>query len=196
MPAHTALVVIDVQRGLEDPKYGRRSTPEAEANIARLLAAWRGTGWPVVHVQHLSTEPGSPLRPGTPGVEIKPEAAPRPGEPVVRKHVNNAFVRTGLEAFLRGQDIDALVVVGLTTDHCVSTTARMASDLGFETIVVADATAAFERTAWDGRPFSADDVHAASLVTLQDEFATIRLTEPVLAALPDADGREPVLRHG
>ena len=184
IPTNSALLVIDVQRGLEHPKYGQRSTPEAEANIARLLAAWRGAGWPVVHVQHLSTSPDSPLRPDSPGVEIKPEAAPFEGEPLFQKHVNNAFVGTDLEPFLRERGIESVVVVGLTTDHCVSTSARMAGDLGFETFVVADATAAFELEGHDGRRFSADDVHAVSLVTLKDEFAAIVTTADVLAALP------------
>lgn len=163
---------------------GRGAPPEAEANIARLLAAGRTSEWPVIHVQHLSTSPDSPLRSDSPSVEIKPEAAPHGGEPLFQKHVNNAFVGTDLEPFLRERGIESLVVVGLTTDHCVSTSARMAGDLGFETFVVADATAAFELEGHDGRRFSADDVHAVSLVTLKDEFATIVTTADVLTALP------------
>lgn len=184
LPPSTALLVIDVQRGLEDPKYGRRNNPEAEANIARLLAAWRRAGWPVVHVQHLSTSPDSPLRPGSPGVEIKPEAAPLPGEPVFQKRVNCAFLGTGLENHLRERGIASLVVVGLTTDHCVSSTARLAGDLGFETYVVSDATAAFEMESYDRRRFSAEDVHAVALVNLQGEFATIVSTEDAISKLP------------
>src|SRR5690606_31885303 len=184
IPAHAALLVVDVQRGLDDPKYGRRSNPDAEANIARLLAAWRAAGWPVVHVQHLSTAPDSPLRPDLPGVAIKPEAAPREGEPLFQKRANGAFIGTDLEPYLRARGITALVVVGLTADHCVSATARLASDLGFETFVVADATAAFEMEGWDGRRFSAEDVHAVALVNLQGEFATILTTADALAALP------------
>lgn len=180
VPVASALLVIDVQRGLDHPKYGRRSTPEAETHIARLLAAWRAAAWPVVHVRHLSTSPDSPLRPDAPGAAIKPEAAPLDGEPLFEKTVNNAFLGTGLDAFLHEREITSLVVVGLTTDHCVSTSARMASDLGFETFVVADATAAFELVGHDGRRFSADDVHAVSLVTLKDEFAAIVTTAEVL----------------
>jgi len=184
IPANAALLVIDVQRGLDHPKYGRRNNPDAEVRIARLLAGWRAAGWPVIHVQHLSTSPDSPLRPGTPGCEIKPEAAPHEGEPLFQKRVNGAFLGTDLEPYLRARGITSLVVVGLTTDHCVSSTARLAGDLGFDTYVVADATAAFEREGYDGRRFSAEDVHAVALVNLQGEFATIVTTEGVLAALP------------
>lgn len=183
IPTNSALLVIDVQCGLDDPKYGRRSTPDAEANIARLLSAWREAEWPIVHVQHLSTSSESPLRPGTDGVEFKPEAAPCLGEPVFPKNVNNAFVGTDLESFLRRSGIASVVVIGLTTDHCVSTSARMASDLGFKTFVVADATAAFELEGHDGRRFSAEDVHAVSLVTLKDEFATIVSTVHALSSI-------------
>ena len=182
IPEASALLVIDVQRGLDHPKYGRRNNPDAEANIARLLAAWRAAGWPVIHVQHLSTSASSPLRPELPGVEIKPEAAPVAGEPLFQKHVNAAFIGTGLEAHLREREIGSLVVVGLTTDHCVSSSARLAADLGFHTFVVADATAAFEMTAFDGRHIPAEDVHTVALVNLQDEFATIVSTEDALAA--------------
>jgi nicotinamidase-related amidase len=187
VPERSALLVIDVQKGLDHPKYGRRSTPGAEAQIARLLAAWRQAGWPVVHVQHLSTSPDSPLRPDLPGVAIKPEAAPLPGETLFQKHVNAAFVGTDLERYLRENGITSVVVVGLTTDHCVSSTARLAGDLGFETFVVADATAAFEGVGYDGRRFSAEDVHAVALLNLQDEFATVLTTEQVIPA-PLAEG--------
>lgn len=180
---HAALLIIDVQQGLDDPKYGPRSTPDAEAAIARLLAAWRAAGWPVVHAQHLSTWPDSPLRPPSPGVAIKPEAQPLDGEPVFQKHVNSAFIGTDLEAYLREHAISSLVVVGLTTNHCVSTSVRMANNLGFETVVVADATAAHGAQGYDGRRFGAEEVHAAALASLHGEFATVVTSDEVLEAL-------------
>lgn len=186
IPDRAGLLLIDVQEGFDDPSWGARNNPDAERNVARLLHAWRAAGWPVLHAQHLSTSPTSPLRPGQPGCAIRAEVAPADGEPLFQKHVNSAFIGTDLEAHLRTRGIGALVVVGLTTNHCVSTTVRMAANLGFEAAVVADATAAFEQVDHDGRRFDADVVHAVSLASLHDEFARVVTTEEALAGLrPD-----------
>ena len=177
---NTALIIIDVQDGLDEPRLGKRNNPDAEHNMARLLAAWRTEGRPIYHVQHMSTEPNSPLRPELPGNAIKRIVAPQGDEPIIQKNVNNAFVGTDLEERLRTAGISAVVVVGLTTEHCVSTSARMASDLGFSTIVVADATACHDRTSYDGVYYPAETIHTVELVSLQDEFATIVTTDQLL----------------
>jgi nicotinamidase-related amidase len=171
---------VDVQQGLDEPRWGARNNPDAERRIAELLAAWRAAGGPVIHVQHLSLEPDSPLRAELPGNAFKPEAQPLAGEPVFRKHVNSAFIGTGLEAHLRERGIGALVVVGITTNHCVSTTVRMAANLGFAVTVVSDATATFERRGPDGTHYDAALVHGVELATLHGEFATVRTTRDLL----------------
>lgn len=181
VPSTTALLVIDVQQGLDDPRYGARNNPDAERRIAELLAGWRAAGRPVIHVQHLSVEPHSPLRADQPGHAFKAEAAPRDDEPVFRKHGNSAFIGTDLEAYLRARGIASLVMVGITTDHCVSSTARMAGNLGFDVTVVEDATATFERRGPDGTHYSADVIHGVTLASLHGEFATVRSTRDVLA---------------
>jgi nicotinamidase-related amidase len=107
-------------------------------------------------------------------------AALQAGEPVYRKHVNSAFIGTSLERDLRQDGIDTLVIVGLTTNHCVSTSARMAGNLGFKTYVVSDATAAFARPALDGSLRPAQAVHWAALSDLHQEFATVADTQEVL----------------
>jgi nicotinamidase-related amidase len=182
LSADTALLVIDVQQGLDDPRLGARNNPDAEQRIADLLAAWRASGRPIIHVQHLSLEPQSPLREDRPGHAFKIEALPEAGEPVFRKHVNSAFIGTDLEAHLRANGIEKLVVVGLTTDHCVSSTVRMAENLGFTVTVVGDATASFERRGPDGTLYSADLVHGVALATLNGEFATVRNARDILEA--------------
>lgn len=178
-----ALLVIDVQHAFDDPSWGRRNNPGAERNVARLLDAWRAAGEPVVHVRHRSEEDGGLFSPGTPGFEIKSEALPLPGEPLVTKTVNSAFIGTGLEELLHRQGVHDVVVCGLTTDHCVSTTARMAGNLGFATSVVRDAAATFERTGPDGRAWSAEDMHDSALASIHNEFAEVVATDEVLRRL-------------
>ena len=176
-----ALLLVDLQQGLDEPRLGRRNNPAAEGNVALLLAAWRSAGRPVIHVQHMSVEPDSPLRPELQGNALKPEALPRPGEPLFQKSVNSAFIGTGLEQHLRSAGIVSLVIAGLTTDHCVSSTARMASDLGFRVTVVSDATATHDRIGPGGEPISAEEMHRTALASLSQEFATIRTTAQVLS---------------
>lgn len=176
-----ALVVIDVQKGLDDPSLGRRNNPDAEERISTLLAHWREAALPIFHVRHLSTEQDSPLRPGTTGSEIKDIVRPRPDEPVIEKNVNSAFIGTDLEARLRALDIDTVVITGLTTDHCVSTTTRMSGNLGFDTYLVSDATATFDRAGPGGKLHPAEIIHEIALVELHEEFATIMTTAELLS---------------
>jgi nicotinamidase-related amidase len=183
LPLDAVLLVIDVQQAFNDPSWGQRNNPGAEANIAALLADWRKTQRPVIHVQHRSPRPDSLFHPDRPGFEVKPEAVPLSGEPVVYKDVNSAFIGTDLEQRLRAMGAKTLVIVGITTDHCVSTTTRMAGNFGFETYIVSDATATFERRGPGGKRFSAEQMHETALTSLHQEFATVIDTASVLAGL-------------
>jgi nicotinamidase-related amidase len=183
LPPDTTLVVIDVQQAFNHPRWGQRNNPGAEARAADLLRAWREARRPIVHVHHVNPQPGSLFNPGGPGVAPKPEVTPEPGEPVITKSVNSAFIGTPLEDHLRSRGVTTVVLFGITTDHCVSTTARMAGNLGFVTYVVADATATFERTAPNGRRYTAEEMHDTALTSLSGEFATVVDTADVLAAL-------------
>lgn len=175
-----ALLLIDVQQGLDDPRFPPRNNPDAEKRIAELLATWRANGWPVIHVQHMSVEPGSTLRPELPGNAFKPEAAPIAGEPIFRKTVSSPFIGTGLESHLRLNGITDLVVAGLTTEHCVSSTVRTAGNLGFNVTVVDDATAAFDTVGPDGKLYSGELMHRTALASLNEEFASVRSTKDIL----------------
>ena len=181
LPKDAVLLIIDVQKGMDvyRDRY-HRNNPDLERNIARLQRAWRETGRPLIHVQHLSTRPNSPLRPGQSGVEIKDEVRPLAGEPVVQKSVNSAFIGTTLEADLRRRGITTLVMVGLQTNMCVSTTARMAGNLGFTTFVVSDATATFDNLGPDGKNYASELLHDVALADLHGEFATVVDTATML----------------
>jgi nicotinamidase-related amidase len=182
-PPPSTLLVIDVQQGFDAPSWGRRNNPQLEQRVADLLRVWRGTRRPVVHVRHMSTDPSSPLRPGQPGTTFKPETAPVAGEAVIEKSVNSAFIGTSLEIDLRRAGCRGLIIVGLTTNHCVSTTARTAGNLGFVTSVVSDATATFDRVGPDGIEYRAELIHAMALSDLHGEFATVVDTAAVVAAV-------------
>lgn len=178
-----ALILVDMQQGLDDPWYGTRNNPEAEANAARLLSAWRDHGWPLVHIQHLSTNPESPLYPGKPGVPHKPEVVPVAGEEVMQKNVNSGFIGTNLEQFLREHNVTRVVIAGLTTNHCVETTTRMSGNLGFDTYLAHDACAAHDLTGPDGSHYSADQVHAMSVANIASEFATVLSTNQIIESI-------------
>lgn len=176
----TALLLIDVQQAFEDPAWGPRNNPQAEGNLRRLLEAFRGSGRPVIHVKHDSTEPNSSLRPERPGNALMRGMEPVGDEPLFGKTVNSAFIGTGLEAHLRSRGIEGLVIGGFITNHCVSTTARMAANLGFCTTVVADACATFDFRDAEGVILAAT-MHRIGLAELRGEFAEILDTEMVLA---------------
>ena len=176
-----ALILIDIQKGFDEPYWGPRNNFMMEENVARLLDAWRQAAYSIIHVRHDSDEPASPLRPGQAGNDFKDFIAPRPSEHLESKRVNSALIGTGLERYLRENNLQRLVLCGLTSDHCVSTTTRMAANLGFTVWLPADALATFDRQGFDGRLWTADDIHSTSLASLNGEFATVLSTADLLA---------------
>ena len=184
LPLTAALIVIDVQLAIDDPRWaaqGPRNTPEAERNIASLLAAWRRIGRPIVHIRHDSTEPASSFRPGGPGHPFKPEAEPLPGETVIGKTTPDAFIRTDLDLVLKNRECRTLVVCGVITNNSVEATVRTAGCLGYDTQVVADACFTFAMQDWSGRLRTAEDVHDLSLANMAMDYAAIATTAGVLS---------------
>lgn len=177
------LILIDFQQGFDNPAWGERNNPGAEDKALALIAAMRAAGGRVVHVRHLSRQAGSTL--AGPGAAFKPGFEPAPGEALYEKTVNSAFIGTTLEADLRASGARDLVICGLTTPHCVSTTTRMAANLGFAVELAHDACAAFTRNAdvsFDGGPApSADEIHRSAVYHLHGEFADAVTTEALIA---------------
>lgn len=177
-PDRPALILVDIQKGFDDIEYwgGQRNNPDAEDNASALLNLWRERDLPVFHIKHCSTDLLSPLHESNPGNEFKDLVKPIQDEPVIKKNVNSAFIGTDLKEQLNHLKIEKLVIVGLTTDHCISTTARMAGNLGFDTCIVADATATFNKKGLDGQTFPAELIHQTALASLNNEFAAIVTT--------------------
>ncbi|KAK6953756.1 hypothetical protein Daesc_003718 [Daldinia eschscholtzii] len=210
--AKTALIVIDVQNGFRHPTHwgASRSTPECEENIEHLLKAAReynkkqgedaedkSNAIIICHVHHHSIYPDSLLHPdarleidGKVVEAVQPQsfAQPEPLEPVFIKDVNSSFIGTELEAYIKSKGVRQLIIMGLTTDHCVSTTTRMASNLRVvsvtsptgeldegDIVLVDDACATFSKGGFD-----AETVHKVSLASLNEEFAEVVNTKDVL----------------
>ncbi len=189
LPCDAALIVIDVQDAIDDPRWGPRNNPGAEAVIAELLAAWRAEALPIFHVRHDSTEPGSPYRPNSPGHGFKPAARPLARETVIAKSTNSAFVGTGLEEALDEIGATTLVVCGVLTNNSVEATVRHGGNLGYRIFVVADACWAVEKQDLSGRLWPAADVHALSLANLHGEYAEVVDSATALRAAAMANAR-------
>jgi nicotinamidase-related amidase len=179
-----ALVVIDAQQEYFAPagQMVLPDGPRAVKQIARALAWARARGVPVFHVVHESRRPGArTFVPGSPALEVHPDARPAPGEPVITKHLPGSFTGTGLEQALRERGIERLIVAGFMTQMCVDTTARQAAHRGFRVTVLSDATAAMGVVDPDGQAIPHDQVHRTHLGSLGGFLAEVRRTEAVIA---------------
>ncbi len=174
VPGRTALVVIDMQRDFVEPGgFGASLGNDvallqpAIAVIARLLAAWRRLGWPVVHTREahrpdLSDCPPAKMRRGTPtlrigdigpmgrllvagepGSDIVPALSPQRGEIVVDKPGKGMFWSTSLHETLQALAVTHLVFTGVTTEVCVQTSMREANDRGYDCLLVEDGTESY-----------------------------------------------------
>jgi nicotinamidase-related amidase len=181
MSDRVALVVVDVQRGFDDPVWGPRNNPACEENIAALIEAWRARGQPIVYVRHDSSEQGSPFTPGQRGNDFQEILT---GEPdlLVRKSVNSAFHgEPDLAAWLRAEGIGSIVVCGIQTNMCCETTARVAANLDFDMTFALDATYTFDLPARDGGTISADELSRVTATNLDPEFGRVVDTRELVA---------------
>jgi len=178
--SRAVLLPVDMQRAFDEARWPRRWNAGVDENGLALLARWRETGRTIIHVRHDSVTPGSTLAPGAEGNRFRPGFEPREGEALVTKGVNAAFIGTDLDLRLRRLGAEAVVVFGISTDMCVSTTTRVGANLGWKMILVEDACDCFDLPTPSGRVIPAEDIHAAHVATLAYEFATVTTTAEIL----------------
>lgn len=185
-PTHTpsppALLIIDMQQGIQGVARPRNN-PNAETCIAELLAYWRSQALPCVHIRHVSRQAGSVFAPGQPGICFQAALAPLTTEPVFDKNVTDAFIHSGLERWLHARNIRRVIIAGVASENSVEATARSASNLGFQTQVVADACYTFDKIDFNGHTRSAEDVHAMAMANLRDEYADVITSKTLLTEL-------------
>ena len=180
--SNPALIVIDVQNGIDDSDYwgGNRNNSEAEENIQKLINGWRAKRLPIFFVKHNSALQESPFRPGQTGNDFKSFIVPATDEVIITKSTASAFVNTSLKDELAAGEIQEVVIVGFVTNNSVEATARMAGDMGYKTYVVSDATACFDKVGYNNIGFAAELIHMISLSNLHEEYAMILNTEEIL----------------
>jgi len=176
------LICIDIQMGFQFEEHwgGNRNNKNAEEVCGKLINKWRQEGLEIVHVRHASLEPNSLLREDAAGFEFHPLAMPQGDELIITKNVNSAFIGTDLQEVLEEKGHQTLIICGLTTDHCVSTTTRMAGNFGYETYLVEDATATFDKLGADGTKFDAQLIHDTALASLNGEFCSVIKSSQIL----------------
>jgi nicotinamidase-related amidase len=181
--AHSILLPIDMQQAFDGSGWPRRWNGAVDANGLAVLEAWRGRGLPVIHVRHDSVAPGSTLAPGQPGNAFRPGFGPAGDEPVVSKSVNSAFIGTDLDLRLRRLGIRQVVVFGITTDMCVSTTVRVGANLGYDMVLIEDACDCFDLPDGSGGTIPARASHQAHVATVRFEFAQVVTTRELVTTL-------------
>ena len=170
-----ALLLVDIQKAFLEKDYPGliRNNEYAELICAKILKKWRTLDLPIIHVRHSSTNPESKLHKSRPGFEFNDYVTPLENEMVLTKEVNSAFIGTNLENILIKSHIDTLVIVGMTTNHCISTTVRMSGNLGFDTYLISDSTACYNTKGMNGEIIPCNTIYNSALASLQEEFATV-----------------------
>ncbi|KAJ6779808.1 hypothetical protein PWT90_01500 [Aphanocladium album] len=206
MASKSVLLLVDIQQGFDGTTHwgATRSTPTFEENVRKLLTAFReNKNATVLHVCHHSPFPASPLHPSKAGANFMECAAPVGDEQVFPKTTNSPFLETKVGDVIKDLKADRLVICGLMTAHCVSTTVRMASNLRLvehsygcvdkaggplgkaEIFLVDDATATFS-VEYGGKTYDAESVHAIHLASMKDEFCDVTSTDNIVKMLKES----------
>ncbi|NRP70388.1 Isochorismatase family protein YecD [Ensifer psoraleae] len=186
LPDNAVLLPIDMQQAFDAAPWPPRWNDRVDENGLALLAAWRAAKRPIIHVRHDSVEEGSTLRPDRPGNAFRAGFGPKGEEPLVTKSVNAAFIGTDLDLRLRRLGANTVVLFGISTDMCVSTSVRVGANMGYRMILVEDACDCFDLPDGAGGVVPARDIHRAHVATLRAEFASVVTTGELLATLGPA----------
>ncbi|MFD9129608.1 cysteine hydrolase family protein [Kitasatospora sp. NPDC059571] len=187
----SALVVIDVQESFRRlPNWEAVSDPGIADQVGRLVAAARERGDLVVWVLHAEPGSGGAFDPELGHVRPIDGLKPAADEPVVTKTSHNAFTTTNLQQLLTRHGIGEVVISGIRTEQCCETTARVASDLGYQVVFVTDATAthpiehrdapagrSLAEILADPRTLATDEIIARTEYALAGRFARIATVE-------------------
>ena len=142
MSTTRALIVIDVQESFRQlPDWSLISNPGIVKDVARLVTHARESGDLVVWVLHAEAGSDGPFDPASGFVRYQDGLSPEPGEPELRKTSHNAFTTTNLGQILTAHGVREVAICGIRTEQCCETTARLASDLGYEVTFITEATA-------------------------------------------------------
>jgi nicotinamidase-related amidase len=191
---HNALIVIDMQESFRArPLWRTLHNPDLIANVRRLVDAARAAGDEVIWVLHSEEGSGGEFDPANGHVRLLDEYETGKNEPIVVKTSHNAFSTTNLQQILTMRGVGSVTVCGLRTEQCVETTARVASDFGYDVTFVTDATGSFPIPHWDTaeditvpelladpRTLAAADVVARTEYALAGRFATVTTTDAYL----------------
>lgn len=193
----TALLVIDVQESFRAREnWSAVNHPDIADRVNRLVHAARAAGDLVVWVLHSEPGTGGAFDPANGHVRLIDGLAPADGEPTLTKTAHNAFTTTNLQQLLTQHGIRELVISGIRTEQCCETTARVASDLGYDVVFVTEATATTPLPHWtmpadatladvlaDPRTLSPETITERTEYALAGRFATIRTLDEVAPAV-------------
>ncbi len=183
MSKKAALIVIDVQKSfLARPFWVEEETIEFKKAMLELVEGASQRSIPIVSIFHLNKSEGSPFNPASGLIETMDWLTYEPSE-TFYKTAHNAFTDTGLDRWLKLRGIERLIISGIRTEQCCETTARIASDLGYEVDFVSEATQTFAMKAESGRVLSADDIKERTEIVLAGRFAKISTVKSVLESL-------------
>jgi len=178
----TAVIVIDIQN--EYFPGGKMPIPDgmqALKNSKRIVEFAHKNKMPVFFVQHLGDADGPLFAKGSRFAEFHKDLQPAKGDRVISKATPSSFVGTDLQKQLDSLGIKQLIITGLMTHMCVSSTARDAVPLGYSVIIPEDATATRDLATWDNKVVDHKVLQQAALTGVGDVFAEIKTTDAVLA---------------